>query len=155
MQPGESDTLTITAKINKTNGFKGGFLSNQTEVIKAIGIDVDSEPNNSDKTEDDYAIAYVSVPLPICTSRKDTLIIKVPDGFTSYQWFKDGVEITGATAQTLPVHEPGSYTVKVDSGQCPTNNCCPIVVREYCECPENTCVPIILKKIKASQSTSP
>jgi uncharacterized repeat protein (TIGR01451 family) len=155
MQPGESDTLRIKAKINTINGFKGGFLSNQAEVIKAIGIDVDSEPNNSDKTEDDYAIAYVSVPIPICTSRKDTLIIKAPDGFTSFQWFKDGVEITGATSQTLSVHEPGSYTVKVDSGQCPTNNCCPIVVREYCECPNNTCVPIILKKIKASQSTSP
>jgi len=150
MQSGESDTLTITAKINKIDGIQGGFLSNQAEVVKAIGIDLDSEPNNSDKTEDDYAIAYLSVPIPICTSRQDTLIIKAPGGFTSYQWFKDGVEIIGATAQTLSVHEPGNYTVEVDSGQCPTNNCCPTVVREYCECPARPCIPVILKKIKAS-----
>lgn len=150
IQPGESDTLTITAKINKIDGFQGGFVSNQAEVIKAVGVDLDSEPNNYDKTEDDYAIAYLSVPIPICTSRQDTLIINAPGGFTSYQWFKDGVEIIGATAQTLSVHEPGNYTVEVDSGQCPTNNCCPIVVREYCECPARPCIPVILKKIKAS-----
>ena len=32
----------------------------------------------------------------------------------TYVWYKDGVEITGATGSTCTVDETGTYTVKVD-----------------------------------------
>lgn len=39
------------------------------------------------------------------------------DGVTyTYQWYKDGAEIAGATESTLVVFEAGSYTVKVTAG---------------------------------------
>src|SRR5690606_28076780 len=33
--------------------------------------------------------------------------------FTSYQWLKDGANITGATQQTYTVQAPGNYWVRV------------------------------------------
>ncbi|WP_428666915.1 SdrD B-like domain-containing protein [Runella sp.] len=147
--PGESDTLTIKAKINNNNGFAGGSICNEAEIVKAVGIDVDSEPNNFIKSEDDYDITCVSVPMAICTARKDTIIISAPLGYPTYQWFKDGVKITGATNQTLEVSTPGNYTVEVAAGQCPTKTCCPAVVIENCFCPTEICVPYTVKKIKA------
>lgn len=149
MGPGESDTLTIKAKINKNNGFEGGSICNEAEIIKAVGMDIDSEPNNFIKSEDDYDIACISVPINICPARKDTIIISAPGGYSSYQWFKNGVKIDGATAQTLSVGAQGNYTVEIAQGQCPTKTCCPAVIIENCFCPENICIPFTTKKIKA------
>jgi hypothetical protein len=36
----------------------------------------------------------------------------------SYQWFKDGVLLSGATADTLYVTQTGNYTVNVTDGVC-------------------------------------
>jgi uncharacterized repeat protein (TIGR01451 family) len=148
MGPGESDTLTIKAKINKNNGFEGGSICNEAEIIKAVGTDIDSEPNNFIKSEDDYDIACISVPINICPARKDTIIISAPGGYSSYQWFKNGVKIDGATAQTLSVGAQGNYTVEIAQGQCPTKTCCPAVIIEDCLCPEGVCIPFTTKKIK-------
>ena len=115
---------------------------------KKSGIDPDSKPYNGVKTEDDYDIAWVSVPLKICTERKDTVIISAPVGYAQYQWFKNGVKIVGATAQTLEVGAIGSYSVEVGNGQCPTKNCCPAIVEEECICPPDICVPFTTKKVK-------
>jgi hypothetical protein len=42
---------------------------------------------------------------------------------------KDGVNIPGATTNTLTVTEAGSYTLDGTlTGNCPTGNCCPIIV---------------------------
>lgn len=148
---GKTDTLTLTLKINDTGGFIGGNVCNEAEIVamsKRSGRDTDSAPNNGIHTEDDYDIACVSVPLKICPARKDTVIVSAPAGHTQYQWFKDGVKIDGATAQTLKVGAIGSYSVEVDNGPCPTKNCCPIIIEEECICPPEICVPFTTKKIK-------
>lgn len=36
--------------------------------------------------------------------------------FATYQWFRNGVAVPGATAQTLLLTEPGTYTVEVTDG---------------------------------------
>ncbi len=40
-------------------------------------------------------------------------LLTLNETFDSYQWYKDGQEIVGATAATLPPTEVGTYTVKV------------------------------------------
>lgn len=151
LKAGQTDTLTLTLKINNTGGFVGGSICNEAEIVAMSaksGGDTDSEPNNGIKTEDDYDIACVSVPLKICTERRDTVIIAAPAGYAKYQWFKDGVKIDGATAQTLEVGAVGSYSVEISDGVCPTKNCCPAIVEEECICPPDICVPFTTKKVK-------
>ncbi|MFN8346064.1 MAG: SdrD B-like domain-containing protein [Spirosomataceae bacterium] len=148
---GQSDTLTLTVTINNEGGFIGGSICNEAEVVamsKKSGPDIDSSPGNGIKSEDDYDIACVSVPLKICPERRDTLIISAPAGYASYQWFKNGVKIDGATAQTLEVGDIGEYSVQVSDGVCPTANCCPVIVEYECICPPDICIPFTTKKIK-------
>lgn len=151
---GQIDTLTLTVKINDTGGFIGGSVCNEAEVVamsEKSGGDTDSEPNNGVKTEDDYDIACISVPLKICTERRDTVIISAPAGYAKYQWFKNGVKIDGATAQTLEIGAIGSYSVEISDGVCPTKNCCPAIVEEECICPPDICVPFTTKKVKVKK----
>jgi len=145
---GKTDTLTITFTVNNSGGFIGGTICNEAEVVKANGVDKDSYPDNHLKTEDDYDIACVSIPLKICTERRDTVIISAPAGYQKYQWFKNGIKIVGATSQTLEVGAIGSYSVEVSDGVCPTKNCCPAIVEEECICPPDICIPFVTKKIK-------
>ncbi|MFN4145373.1 MAG: SdrD B-like domain-containing protein [Runella sp.] len=148
LESGESDTLTLTVKINNSRGFEGGNLCNEAEVFSVKQQDIDSTPNNSKQDEDDYDIACVSVPIMICPARKDTVVISAPAGYNKYQWFKDGVKLDGATAQTLDVSQPGNYTVEVADGQCPAQSCCPAIIREECICPPEICVPFTTRVIK-------
>lgn len=155
---GQTDTLTLTVKINDTGGFIGGSVCNEAEIVSMSaksGADTDSKPNNGIKTEDDYDIACVSVPLKICTERRDTVIISAPAGYAKYQWFKDGVKIDGATAQTLEVGAIGSYSVEILDGVCPTKNCCPAIVEEECICPPDICIPFTTKKVKVKKKQNP
>lgn len=45
-------------------------------------------------------------------------VVLTASGGTTYQWYKDGVAITGATGTTLNVTQPGTYTADVISGTC-------------------------------------
>ncbi len=48
-----------------------------------------------------------------------TVTISVPEGFVSYQWIKDTVDISGATASSYIVSCSGTYSVRVtDSNGC-------------------------------------
>ncbi|MBU3698940.1 MAG: T9SS type A sorting domain-containing protein, partial [Candidatus Kapabacteria bacterium] len=49
---------------------------------------------------------------------RDTLRSSAFGGVTKYQWFRDGVEISGATSRNLPVTQSGSYLVKVFDATC-------------------------------------
>jgi uncharacterized repeat protein (TIGR01451 family) len=145
---GESAVLTITAKINNLNYFEGGSICNKAQIYKAAGVDIDSKPGNNDMMEDDYAIACASVPMKLCSARQDTLIISAPAGFSSYQWFKNGVKIVGATNAKLEVGQAGDYTVEAGQGGCLSKNCCPAYVMEECLCPADICVPFTIKQTK-------
>jgi uncharacterized repeat protein (TIGR01451 family) len=145
---GESAVLTITAKINNLNFFEGGSVCNKAQIYRASGVDIDSKPGNNDMIEDDYAIACASVPMKLCSARQDTLIISAPAGYSSYQWFRNGVKIIGATKAKLEVGQAGDYTVEAGQGGCLTKNCCPAYVMEECLCPADICVPFTIKQTK-------
>jgi|GEM_PF-7009993 len=149
LKGGESDTLTIKAKINANNGFEGGAIMNIAEVKSYKGTDIDSEPGNGIRTEDDFGLALASVPMKICPQRGDTLIISAPPGYAKYQWFKGNVKIEGATKETLEVAAAGEYRVEVELNGCPSQNCCPAIVTEDCPCPPDICVPFVIKKTKS------
>ncbi|GGK31873.1 adhesin SprC [Yeosuana aromativorans] len=56
---------------------------------------------------------------PYCSSLGATTLSTINGN--SYQWYKDGKEISGATNQTYVTNESGNYTVTVDLGNCSTN----------------------------------
>lgn len=56
-------------------------------------------------------------PTSFCQGSSVTLYALTNIGWT-YQWFKDGIQINGATADTLFVTQTGNYTVRVDDGTC-------------------------------------
>ena len=56
---------------------------------------------------------------PYCVNDGAT-ILSTTSG-NSYQWFKDGVEISGATNQAYETNERGEYSVIIDLGSCTTS----------------------------------
>ncbi len=53
---------------------------------------------------------------PFCPSQGSTTLSTI--GGNAYQWFKDGVQIAGATSQMYQAIETGTYAVQVDLGDC-------------------------------------
>ncbi|WP_100614519.1 T9SS type B sorting domain-containing protein [Confluentibacter citreus] len=56
---------------------------------------------------------------PYCLNEGSTTLSTINGN--SYQWFKDGVAISGATNQTYVTNESGTYSVTIDLGNCVTN----------------------------------
>ena len=62
-------------------------------------------------------------------------LIETTSGFDAYQWFQDGVALTGETAPSFTPNGPGNYFVRVTRGPCsydsavvPAYNCDPELV---------------------------
>tara|TARA_R110002049_G_scaffold309289_2_gene520266 strand:- start:58939 stop:60381 length:1443 start_codon:yes stop_codon:yes gene_type:complete len=53
---------------------------------------------------------------PYCSSEGATTLSAINGD--SFQWFKDGTEISGATDQMYETNEPGTYSVNIDLGSC-------------------------------------
>jgi len=124
MLPGDTLIRKIYAQVTGI----GGPIFNVAEITDMAEGDTDSTPGNDDENEDDQQGVCTSVPVELLCREEKT--IGIPDEFTSYQWFKDGVAITGETSDSLTVVESGNYEVQVDGGLCPYGNCCPFVVTE-------------------------
>ena len=125
---GTFTTLTMTLVASADSS---GVLSNVAEVIAVNEQDPDSTPGNGTSgtgaSEDDIATACVSVPFFLCPT--NTLKLTAPLGAQSYQWYRNGVLIQGATDSTYVIKQSGSYTFNspLASG-CASGNCCPVVV---------------------------
>ncbi|MFK8104609.1 MAG: SdrD B-like domain-containing protein, partial [Saprospiraceae bacterium] len=122
--PGDTLTRKIYAQITGI----GGAIFNVAEITDMAEGDLDSTPGNDDETEDDQQGVCTAVPVSLLCREQKT--IQIPDEFSSYQWFKDGIAITDATTYMITVAESGTYQVEVDGGSCPYGNCCPFVVVE-------------------------
>ncbi|MFK2820067.1 gliding motility-associated C-terminal domain-containing protein [Flavobacteriaceae sp. LMIT009] len=67
---------------------------------------------------EDQAGISSSLGNPFCPNLGETTLSTIVG--ESYQWYKDDVEISGATNQMHQTDEPGKYTVQVDLGDCST-----------------------------------
>ena len=68
-------------------------------------------------SEDDvYATITSSLGNPFCAANGPTTLSTVPGN--SYQWFKEGTPISGATNQAYETASSGSYSVVVNFGKC-------------------------------------
>lgn len=64
---------------------------------------------------DSFALTVVPDPVPVITVSGN---VNLSTGsFATYQWYKDGVAIPGATSQTYTATANGSYTVEVTNAQ--------------------------------------
>jgi uncharacterized repeat protein (TIGR01451 family) len=137
-------TLTMTVRIDSV-----GVNFNTAEVHALNETDTDSSPNNGVTNEDDIARVCVTVPVPLCTSQGKTLNLTIPTGFTNIKWFKNGVEISGQTANILTVTQIGDYTFTATEVTCPVEGCCPLkVVEGNCAlvCKPVICLPVTVMR---------
>ncbi|QMW02985.1 DUF11 domain-containing protein [Spirosoma foliorum] len=80
----------------------------------------------------DTATVCTSVPILVCTGDVYVFRLTAKPGRSSYRWFKNDVELTSQTTNTLDITAPGTYSLAVDnvSGKCPDFSCCPFIVQE-------------------------
>ncbi|GAB4049502.1 hypothetical protein GCM10028810_40110 [Spirosoma litoris] len=80
----------------------------------------------------DTATVCTSIPILVCTGDVYVFRLTAKPGRSSYRWFKDEVELTSQTTNTLDITAPGTYSLAVDnvSGKCPDFSCCPFIVQE-------------------------
>lgn len=72
----------------------------------------------SESTQNGTSSISSSLGNPYCASQGSTTLSAI--NALSYQWYKDGVEISGATNQMYTTNESGEFSVDIDLGDCST-----------------------------------
>lgn len=139
------DTITIEAVLLTS---LGGHNSNSLWILTSNYNDIDSKAGDKNTLEDDFATVKVSVPLKICTTKNESVVLSTSGTFTSYQWQLNGINIVGAISATYTAIAPGNYTVITNGNACQSGDCCPIIVEDSCPCPPEICVPFKVSKSK-------
>ena len=65
-----------------------------------------------------FAIVVNQAPLKPTIVRLSSVVLSVNNVYPSYQWYRNGVAIPGATSQTYTVTQAGEYSVRVSNGGC-------------------------------------
>ncbi|MFD1162097.1 T9SS type B sorting domain-containing protein [Hwangdonia seohaensis] len=73
----------------------------------------------SESTTNGTSTINSSLGNPYCASQGSTTLSAING--VSYQWYKDGVEISGATNQMYETNETGAFSVDIDLGDCSTS----------------------------------
>lgn len=137
MAVGATETITITATADAE-----GVMNN--EAIVTI-----NEPESNLTNNEDYAC--VSVPVQVCDNEAIDVDLVAEAGLTTYQWYRDGVAIAGATNQIYTATEVGTYTYTVDgagpTGDCEAELCCPIIIEHVSCCAPINCLPVTVTKL--------
>ncbi|GAB3985309.1 hypothetical protein GCM10028807_00270 [Spirosoma daeguense] len=72
-------------------------------------------------------------PVHVCKGNEFVYQLSTTPDLGTYQWYLNGVAISGATSSTYNATQPGSYSVIVNGnvvGSCPDNSCCPVIIVE-------------------------
>ena len=72
-------------------------------------------------------------PIHVCKDANYAFLLTAPDGQASYQWYRNGNAIPGATLSSYTATQAGSYSVIANGSSvnlCPTGSCCPLVIVE-------------------------
>ncbi len=80
----------------------------------------------------DTVRACTSIPVHICQGTDYLYRLTVKAGRSTYQWYKNGVAIDGATTNVLDITAPGTYSLAADAvpEKCADYSCCPFVLIE-------------------------
>ena len=132
-----STTITFRVKVQEW-----GVHFSEAEIVVSPD-DVDSPPNNKNYLEDDISGTCITVPIKICSSNQDSVILTVASGATNVVWYRvydfgaDGMIDIGdtvqiATTNTVNIDMPGRYFFTSNLGNCIAGSCCPTIVEEAC-----------------------
>ncbi|WP_318311019.1 Ig-like domain-containing protein [Flagellimonas crocea] len=113
---------TVDAKTYTVDASNSNYLGSYQVEVDGVGVCKElsapvtvSSPGSFDITLNNEENIVI---LP---SQTKTLSVSTTASSASYQWFKDGAEISGATNNTLNVSEIGSYYVEVTDNGGPCN----------------------------------
>lgn len=118
------DSITLTA--NSNNGYSYQWFSNNDPVPAATQSSLNTKysgnyavtttSNGCSNMSDPITVTRTPIPAkPVITATGSVLKSSLPTG---NQWYKDGVEIAGATSQTYSATNNGSYSVQVTTNGC-------------------------------------
>lgn len=110
--PDSSVTLFIVGEILNSDP-----VFNVAEIVDMDQGDLDSTPGNYVGSEDDQDGALSASDIVLACL--DSLTLGIPDNFSSYEWTRDGIVLSGEVADSLVVSSAGLYRVTVDGGQDP------------------------------------
>ncbi len=98
------------------------------EIATMDGTDSDSTPGNGVLDEDDIVAACVTV--PIRAECGQSVRVEAPGGYPAYEWYRDGVLLTGETANVINVGSSGRYNFQIpgSTSTCVLGSCCPAEV---------------------------
>ncbi|GAB3982351.1 hypothetical protein GCM10028806_53840 [Spirosoma terrae] len=72
-------------------------------------------------------------PVHVCKGSGYVYQLNTTPDLGTYQWYRNGIAISGATSSTYNATQAGSYSVVVNgnvAGTCPDNSCCPAIIVE-------------------------
>ncbi|QDK82146.1 DUF11 domain-containing protein [Spirosoma sp. KCTC 42546] len=155
-----TNTYSVSGTLSLTNNTNGGTiqLSDGTQLISlSVASGVSSVPYSLTGLVSDglvhtltatlsgcgtASVSYTApqsctaacpAPIHVCKGTSYGFEISATSGLGTYQWYRNGSAISGATGSSFTATQAGSYSVVVNGnvvGQCPDGSCCPVVIVE-------------------------
>ncbi|MBP7821366.1 MAG: DUF11 domain-containing protein, partial [Saprospiraceae bacterium] len=107
----------------------GTATMNITTTVTGMGI-----CENLASLATDTVAACVSTPLIFCPVQSPNgYRLEIDPTYVNIKWFKDGVEIIGATSNVYNATQEGVYTTTAELyAGCPVQSCCPFILDAQC-----------------------
>jgi len=126
---------TFTAGVPNSTWQVASLAAGQSLTLTfQVIADVEGILYNTATIPGDTATVCTSVPFKVCAGTDFAFQLIVPAGQSSYQWYRNGTAIGGATSATYVATMIGSYSVSAggigSQSACSTGSCCPFIVEE-------------------------